>query len=104
MLQQTECNPPARAAQRLTAANGTAEKPRQSPAPLPKASDKKARQSVRPAMLNFNISSKKKGKDLLFQLVFSPFFSFSFFQRKFSTRKRPQGPSRWERVDTFNSP
>lgn len=34
----------------------------------------------------------------------SPLPLFFFFQRKFSARERPQGPSHWERVDTFNSP
>lgn len=95
------------------ATNGMPEKQQQKTALILKASDEQMLQCGHyNAQLQHLI--KKKGKDLLLQLVFTlslplsfpppPFPFFSLFQRKFSARERPRGPSHWERVDTFNSP
>lgn len=91
------------------ATNGIPEKQQQKTAPLLKASDEQTLQCGHyNAQLQHLIKKREKISYFsLFSLSLllpSPLPLFFFFQRKFSARERPQGPSHWERVDTFNSP
>lgn len=102
MLEQTEWKLPPCTVQHLVAANRGPEKQR-SEQPYFSVLLVIKCCSVDTTMLNFNTSLKKKKKRKKISYL-SLFCLFFFFQRKFSARKRPWGPSHWERVDTFNSP
>lgn len=87
------------------------EKQQQKTALLLKASDEQTLQCGHyNVQLQHLIKKREKISNFsLFSLSLSlfpppPRIFFLFFQRKFSARERPQGPSHWERVDTFNSP